>query len=405
MWENISYNMNKFQRPVDLPFLSKILNSEWRQRTSKRYPVLVANLEMSQSDVDVNLAPDKRSVLVKNRKYCEFRFKNVLESTWSGLEGGSSHEIVSLSQPPIDKFINNQKAERKSPEKSILEPESTDKENHNSEDTEFDGLVCTILTPGPPEQGVRTLDKPDKEKSIQKPIDDFLHDMAQVDSPIKISKQTENRSEQNFDSQKRKNIEDAKYFIKFEARENNRDSEHDSDEMEVDSNEPKNESLNEESSRDLFKSESLSDGEEGQKSFEISGEKPEESVKEEFIDTQQTPNVENLHLETEYRSPLIEILTPNKSRSRNNVTSPTPSLPAQKRPRLDPRLDESVPFEPSGNPIGESTHLQDTTQVPEPKGTYKFSIEKLKSFHQRQSSKLRRGFRMLLLVTRVVASL
>jgi len=126
----------------------------------------------------------------------------------------------------------------------------------------------------------------------------------------------------------------------------------------------------------------------GQKSFEISGEKPEESVKEEFIDTQRTPNVENLHLETEYRSPLIEILTPNKSRSRNNVTSPTPSLPAQKRPRLDPRLDESASFEPSGNPIGESTHLQETTQLPEPKGTYKFSIEKLKSFHQRQSSKL-----------------
>ena len=373
---------------MDLPFLSKILNSEWRQRTSKRYPVLVANLEMSQSDVDVNLAPDKRSVLVKNRKYCEFRFKNVLESTWSGLEGGSSHEIVSLSQPPIDKFINNQKAERKSPEKSILEPESTDKENHNSEDAEFDGLVCTILTPGPREQAaVRTLDKPDKEKSIQKPIDDFLHDIAHVDSPIKISKQTENSDEQNF--QKKKNIEDAKYFIKFEARESNRDSEHDSDE----SNEQK--SLNEESSRDLFKSES--DAEEGQKSFEISGEKPEERVKEEFIDTQQTPNVENLHLETEYRSPLIEILTPNKSRSRNisNVTSPT-----HKRPRLDPRLDESAPFEPSGNPIGESTHLQESiggSQLPEPRGTYNFSMEKLKSFHQRQSSKLRRVFKMLLL--------
>lgn len=388
---------------MDLPFLSKILNSEWRQRTSKRYPVLVANLEMSQSDVDVNLAPDKRSVLLKNRKYCEFRFKNVLESTWSGLEGGSSHEIVSLSQPPIDKFINNQKAERKSPEKSILEPESTDKENHNSEDAEFDGLVCTILTPGPGEQAARTLDKPDKEKSIQKPIDDFLHDMAHVDSPIKISKQTENRSEQNFNSQKKKNIEDAKYFIKFEARESNRDSEHDSDEMEIESNEQKNESLNEESSRDLFKSESLSDGEEGnsQKSFEISGEKPEERVKEEFIDTQQTPNVENLHLETEYRSPLIEILTPNKSRSRNtsNVTSPT-----HKRPRLDPRLDESAPFEPSGNPIGESTHLQESTQLPEPRGTYNFSMEKLKSFHQRQSTKLRRVFKMLLLGKRLITS-
>ena len=350
---------------------------------------------MSQSDVDVNLAPDKRSVLVKNRKYCEFRFKNVLESTWSGLEGGSSQEIVSLSQPPIDKFINNQKAERKSPEKSILEPESTDKENHNSEDTEFAGLVCTILTPGPREQGARTLDKPDKEKSIQKPIDDFLHDIAQVDSPIKISKQTENRSEENFNSQKKKNIEDAKYFIKFEARESNRDSEHDSDEMEIESNEQKNESLNEESSRELFKSESLSDGEEGHKSFEISGEKPEERVKEEFIDTQQTPNVENLHLETEYRSPLIEILTPNKSRSRNtsNVTSPT-----HKRPRLD----ESAPFEPSGNPIGESTHLQESTQLPEPRGTYNFSIEKLKSFHQRQSSKLRRVFKMWPLSKRLI---
>ena len=380
---------------MDLPFLSKILNSEWRQRSSKRYPVLVANLEMIQSDVDVNLAPDKRSVLVKNRKYCEFRFKNVLESTWSGLEGGSSHEIVSLSQPPIDKFINNQKAERKSPEKSILEPESTDKENHNSEDTEFDGLVCTILTPGPREQDARTLDKPDKEKSIQKPIDDFLHDMAQVDSPIKISKQTEKRSEQNFNSQKTKNIEDAKYFIKFEARESNRDSEHDSDEMEVDSNEQK--SLNEESSRDLFKSESLSDGEESQKSFEISGEKPEEGVKEEFIDTQQTPNVENLQLETEYRSPLIDLLTPNKKPC-SKVTSPNGISPTHKKPRLDPRIDDLSRFEVSGNPIGESTHLQETTQLPEVRGTYNFSMDKLKSYHQRQTSQLRLVFKMILVV-------
>ena len=389
---------------MDLPFLSKILNSEWRQRSSKRYPVLVANLEMSQSDVDVNLAPDKRSVLVKNRKYCEFRFKNVLESTWSGLEGGSSHEIVSLSQPPIDKFINNQNAERKSPEKSILEPELTDKENHNSDDTNFDGLICEILTPGPREQGVRRLDEPDKEKSIQKPIDDFLHDMAQVDSPIKISKQTENkdqeRSEQN--SQKRKNIEDAKYFIKFEARESNRDSEHDSDEME-----------SETSSRNLFKSESLSDGEENmeergdindqatlndsQKSYEISSEKPEEKVKEEFIDTQQEPNIKNLQLETEYRSPLIDLLTPNK-KPRSKVTSPNEISPTHKRPRLDPRIDDLSRFEVSGNPIGESTHLQETTQLPEARGTYNFSMDKLKSYHQRQTSHLRLVFQMILVV-------
>lgn len=62
-------------RPVDVPFLTKVLNAEWRKCSSKRYPVIVLNINVDQSAVDVNLAPDKRTVLLQNQKHCQFRFK------------------------------------------------------------------------------------------------------------------------------------------------------------------------------------------------------------------------------------------------------------------------------------------------------------------------------------------
>ena len=62
-------------RPVDAPFLTKIVNSEWRKYSSKKYPVLVLNINVNQSAVDVNLAPDKRTIVLENKKHCQFRFK------------------------------------------------------------------------------------------------------------------------------------------------------------------------------------------------------------------------------------------------------------------------------------------------------------------------------------------
>ena len=102
------------KRPVDMPFLARILNSgqamettfsilslkwtallvayfrsflprlvlEWRKITSKRYPACCINLTVEQKSVDINLAPDKRTVLLKNRKYAEFSFKFMLEEHW-----------------------------------------------------------------------------------------------------------------------------------------------------------------------------------------------------------------------------------------------------------------------------------------------------------------------------------
>ena len=71
------------KRPVDLPFLARIMNAEWRKITSKRHPACCINLEVEQSTVDINLAPDKRTVLLKHRKYAEFAFKSLLERHWN----------------------------------------------------------------------------------------------------------------------------------------------------------------------------------------------------------------------------------------------------------------------------------------------------------------------------------
>ena len=117
------------KRPVDMPFLARILNSgqamattfstlftemegsslicdvflprlvlEWRKITSKRYPACCINLTVEQKSVDINLAPDKRTVLLKNRKYAEFSFKFMLEEHWGVGKDSNFGEVRGFTQ-------------------------------------------------------------------------------------------------------------------------------------------------------------------------------------------------------------------------------------------------------------------------------------------------------------------
>ena len=108
-------------RPIDAPFLSRIINQEWRKVTSKKYPVVVLNIEVNQSAVDINLAPDKRTVLLQNQKHCQFRFRILLQNLW----GATERDVVSMTQLSMDQFsstLNTQSSVENSTETSIITP-------------------------------------------------------------------------------------------------------------------------------------------------------------------------------------------------------------------------------------------------------------------------------------------
>ncbi len=105
-------------RPIDAPFLSRIINQEWRKVTSKKYPVVVLNIEVDQSAVDINLAPDKRTVLLQNQKHCQFRFRILLQNIW----GATERDVVSMTQLSMDQFsmtLNTQSSVENSTESSV----------------------------------------------------------------------------------------------------------------------------------------------------------------------------------------------------------------------------------------------------------------------------------------------
>lgn len=59
-------------RPVDLPLLSKILNQVYRSfdplASNKVYPFLAINLTIPTEKIDLNVTPDKRTILINNEK-------------------------------------------------------------------------------------------------------------------------------------------------------------------------------------------------------------------------------------------------------------------------------------------------------------------------------------------------
>lgn len=201
------------KRPVDLSFLSRILNTEWRRKvSSKKYPIIIVNCTMAQSDVDVNLAPDKRTVLVKNRKYLEFQFKAMLNRAWVTETGLQERTLASFemkksierptSQTSIDSFVD-----RKAPINSEVEQNLTIIQEKNFLQNQSFGSEAADDS-----WADLTIKRVEKEK-IQTPIDNFIIEQITDIKPPRKEK----------DPEKQKAIEDAKFFLDFEATEKSKD--------------------------------------------------------------------------------------------------------------------------------------------------------------------------------------
>lgn len=103
-------------RPVEPKSIIKLVNEVYRRYNMHQFPFVFLNLKMDQSDVDVNLTPDKRQVLVNNEKILQLVVKRALMNTFG-------------DQPSLFKTININVSVKNHPQNDISDEEEDESEN------------------------------------------------------------------------------------------------------------------------------------------------------------------------------------------------------------------------------------------------------------------------------------
>jgi DNA mismatch repair protein PMS2 len=94
------------QRPCDLPKISKCINEVYRMFNMHQYPIVVINIEVKSDEYDINVTPNKRTILIHNEdelvaqlrdeliEFCE-PYRNIVST--SGISYQSKASLNSLS--------------------------------------------------------------------------------------------------------------------------------------------------------------------------------------------------------------------------------------------------------------------------------------------------------------------
>lgn len=82
-------------RPVEPKPIIKLVNDTYKRYNSQQFPFVFMNLKMLQKEVDVNLTPDKRQILINNEKLLLLTIKKALLNTFG--EQPSKFKLVSLN--------------------------------------------------------------------------------------------------------------------------------------------------------------------------------------------------------------------------------------------------------------------------------------------------------------------
>lgn len=70
-------------RPVDMPKIVKAFNEVWRRYEMKQKPAFILDLKVSAGSFDVNLAPDKREVIVQNENLIVDKLREIIDELYS----------------------------------------------------------------------------------------------------------------------------------------------------------------------------------------------------------------------------------------------------------------------------------------------------------------------------------
>lgn len=119
-------------RPCEPKQVIKIINDTYHRFNVQQSPFVALNLIMERSDVDVNLTPDKRQVLVNNEMILRLALKKSLLSTFGMV-------------PSMLKMQNPIKFERSETMESTVEVGGDDDESNGSSEDNFEKKVCTQI--------------------------------------------------------------------------------------------------------------------------------------------------------------------------------------------------------------------------------------------------------------------
>lgn len=123
-------------RPCDLQSIIKVANDAYHRYNSSQNPFIVLNINVKRSDVDVNLTPDKRQVLVHNETILRLALKKSLLDTFGQIPNTYKLQNTTLPQCFGNSFIKNE-------EKSSNEQSQDDLSDVSSVDDDFEKRVCT----------------------------------------------------------------------------------------------------------------------------------------------------------------------------------------------------------------------------------------------------------------------
>lgn len=78
-------------RPCDLTKVNKIINQVYHKYNMKQYPFVYLNLKLSQQSADVNVTPDKRTILMIQEKLVLATIKYSLTKAWESTQVSSEN--------------------------------------------------------------------------------------------------------------------------------------------------------------------------------------------------------------------------------------------------------------------------------------------------------------------------
>ncbi|KAJ3107346.1 Mismatch repair endonuclease pms2 [Phlyctochytrium planicorne] len=84
------------KRPCDMPKLIKAVNEIYRNYNTHQYPVLVWNMTINPDQFDVNVTPDKRTLLLHNEKAIIEQIKDRLETLFTPLRSVVSSNVMTI---------------------------------------------------------------------------------------------------------------------------------------------------------------------------------------------------------------------------------------------------------------------------------------------------------------------
>ncbi|OXU28830.1 hypothetical protein TSAR_016825 [Trichomalopsis sarcophagae] len=115
-------------RPCDPAKISRLINHIYHKYNNKQYPFVYLDIKLKQSCADVNVTPDKRTILFTQEQILLATIKSNFERTWSNMQG--SFTVKTLEELNFKSYKRNISD---SPENSPPSKKQTIRISNNSE--------------------------------------------------------------------------------------------------------------------------------------------------------------------------------------------------------------------------------------------------------------------------------